>query len=283
MRRTVLAAAAALLALFSGALPAHAAPAPRVAGLVRPGPVAAPAAIPPTYLGGPILQNAKVIPVLWDGWQYGSDVSGWGFLLYFHGMLGSSYITHDLNVQYGASIGKPIGAASWPGTYTINPARSNDPVMVSDGSIRNVLTNQFNTGTLPGPGPAKLYVIMMPPGKLYHGNFCAWHSSYYYGGANGVPANNVYYAVIPFEVNGCDYAPYTTKPNFNSLTYVMSHELIEAITDPAAGDARAAGGWAPEIADSCIRVSGFYATGTDGLSFWTPQMFDHLAGGGCVA
>jgi hypothetical protein len=289
MRRAALASLVLLIAVLFCSVPAQAARERRGSNaLARPGTASAAVAGVPVYNGGPILQNAKVIPVLWDGWQYGPDVNGWGFLLYFHGMLGSSFITNDLNSQYGASIGKPIGAASWPGTYTINPAPSNDPVSVSDSSVRTVLTNQLNTGKLPGPGPAKLYVIMMPPGKTYGGayaNACAWHSSYYYGGANGVPANNTYYAVIPFEVRGCSFSlfpPYTTQPNFDNLTYVMSHEIIEAITDPAIGNAHGAAGWYPEIADPCEGAGGFWEVGTDGLKFWTPQMFNHLAGGGCV-
>ena len=61
---------------------------------------------------------------------------------------------------------------------------------------------------------------------------------------------------------------------FDSLTFVTAHEMIEAITDPAIGNAHGAQGWYPEVADPC-GGEGFYQPGTDGLNLWVTEFWSH--------
>jgi hypothetical protein len=132
-------------------------------------------------------------------------------------------------------------------------------------------------------GFGDLYHLFLPPGQdvcfnstfsnCYspdNGNtwfFCAYHS-----GVQDSAGNVVYYSVEPYQnVSGCNVGPGTPNgPLADSTNNVLSHETIEAITDP-----QGTGWWnhldtalyGEEIADECVFL---LFTPTD--VFWDPSV-----------
>jgi hypothetical protein len=104
-------------------------------------------------------------------------------------------------------------------------------------------------------------------------NFCAYHDTMTYG------SSTAYYAVIPYEVGnrGCKAA----STMFNSVTTVVSHELVEGITDPGVGLNRVA--WYDpangESADICAGASsGVPVTGGDGVTYTVQRIWSNRSG-----
>lgn len=97
--------------------------------------------------------------------------------------------------------------------------------------------------------------------------FCAYH-----GGAQDSAGNVVYYSVEPYEnVSGCNVGPGTPNGQLaDSTNNVLSHEVIETITDPQGTgwwNQLDAGLFGEEIADECTFV---LFTPTD--VFWDPAV-----------
>ena len=103
---------------------------------------------------------------------------------------------------------------------------ANNPATLTDATIQTVLRNKINLGSLPGNGPNRLYMIYLPKGhQIPNQNACAYHSYTTVGGSNA------YYTVMPYDVDrgGCRNAVFY----MHDLTSMSSHEMFEAITDPA--------------------------------------------------
>jgi hypothetical protein len=99
---------------------------------------------------------------------------------------------------------------------------------VTDAQIQSSLQGWIQAGTVPATTANTLYFIYLPPNVVSVlgsdqscTRFCGYHN--HIGGS-------VFYALIPFaNCNGCVF-----PGNFlDTLTEVSSHELCEAITDPA--------------------------------------------------
>src|SRR6185437_7929884 len=82
-----------------------------------------------------------------------------------------------------------------------------------------------------------LYMVHFPPGVSITNSsgqhscevFCAYHGTYVYNG------QDVYYGVIPDQGGPCAGVCGGNSQTVNNLTSVTSHELAEAISDPAVG------------------------------------------------
>ena len=100
---------------------------------------------------------------------------------------------------------------------------------VTDAQVQAALQGWIAVNQVPATTSNTLYFIFLPPGVVSElgsaqscvaGGYCGYH--------NEVGA--VYYAVIPFvNCNGCTFP----GQFLDTLTEVSSHELAEAITDPA--------------------------------------------------
>jgi hypothetical protein len=104
-------------------------------------------------------------------------------------------------------------------------------------------------------------VISTPFGNSRN-DFCAYHDTTSYGSAT------LYVAVVPYEVGSRGCQPASTS--FDNVTTILSHELVEAVTDPGVGVNRLA--WYDtnngEIGDICAGVSTPAAvTGGDGVKY----------------
>jgi hypothetical protein len=174
---------------------------------------------------------------------------------FFDFILTSSLI--DLLSEYSVP-GQTIGHGSRAGTVTITASEpGSGSGQISDAQIQQALqdwtTHGTPNGSIPQPTSNTLYFIYLPPGvtstlegfqSCQAGGYCGYH-----GDING----NIIYAVEPFlPCAGCTFGD---GQALDSLTKVSSHELCEAITNPASGgwwdDDLAAQNQPPEIGDIC--------------------------------
>jgi hypothetical protein len=183
-----------------------------------------------SYHNGPLLTNVQVFTIFWGAaWQQ-SPQSGLVVQLnqFFDFILTSSLI--DLLGEYSVP-GKAIGHGSRIGTATITSSEPGNLVAggreVTDGQIQTALQTWITANTIPQATANTLYFVFLPPGvtSVLGGDrscqvFCGYHSHV---------GTSLFYAVEPFiTCAGCTFGQ-----TLDSLTKVSSHELCEAITDPA--------------------------------------------------
>jgi hypothetical protein len=209
-----------------------------------------------TYYGGRVLAHIKVDVVVWSSWSYDTTVPLTGtrsITSFARGITASRYI--DWLSEYDTPT-QQIGRGTFDALYTVHPPASSNGTVVTDAQIKSVLSQAITTAKLPKPSADRVYVVFFRKGQVVsrpEGNsvnlFCAYHDTVTY------PLHSVYYVAIPYELTnrGCRPAP----TGFDSVTTVVSHELVEAITDPGIGLHRIA--WYDkfngEIGDICAHSS----------------------------
>lgn len=244
---------------------------------------AAPAGAHLTYRGGPLLKSAKLFGVFVDATSDGgSDFQFAQQMNDYLKWLVTSDVLAEL-AEYNTGLGSYLGNATIPlSGSTPPPPPPQDcnailqqwlncingqsggssslelphrfvldfsPIQVTDTDIQNLLTTNIRSGELPQPDSETLYVMFFPSGVSIQYDsqdascqqFCGYHSNFSIGGSP------VYYAVLPFpDCPGC----LGGLQAFDVLTATASHEVCEAITDPAPGS-----GWYDdtngEIGDIC--------------------------------
>jgi len=199
--------------------------------LVTPQDTAAFAAAAPaahlSYHGGPLLSNVQVQAVFWGAaWQQPAQAALIPRLgEFFTFILQSSLM--DVLAQYSVA-GQSISQGQYLGPVTVTtPPLGNS---VSDPQIQQALQQWVRDGSIIQPNPNALYFVYLPPdvvsildgdSSCAAGGFCGYHNHV---------AGSIFYAVEPFiTCDGCNFG----SGIFDSLTKVSSHELCEAITDPA--------------------------------------------------
>ena len=194
-----------------------------------------------TYRGGAVIPNVEVFTLFWGRqWGLASSIDTMGKLnKFFIDILTSPLI--DQLAEYNAP-GQTIGHGSLIGTKVITqnaPATS-----VTDSAIQTQLKKWIASKTVAKNTANTLYFIYLDPGivSVMGGSrscqsYCGYHNN----------VAKIYYAVMPYpSCSGCLGGLQT----FDALTATSSHELCEAITDPAPGS-----GWYDdthgEIGDIC--------------------------------
>ena len=230
----------------------------------------APAGAHLTNFGGPVLKNVRNIPIFWN-----TKVAFQSNLNAFYAAVPKSAL-FDMLSQYSA-IGRGSGVAGFVDNRT--------STKVSDAAIHTELNRLFTAGSIPAPGPNNYYPIHFPSGVTVTApdgskscvTFCAYHGTYV---RNGV---NVYYGVIPDQGGSCAGGCGSNAQRVNNLTSVASHELIEAVTDPAVGIATTFGpplAWYDrtngEIGDICNGQQGT-TVGGDGKTYVVQTEFSNAA------
>ncbi|HWE26851.1 MAG TPA: hypothetical protein VHB97_02565, partial [Polyangia bacterium] len=204
------------------------------------------------YYGGHVLENVVVVEVNWGAGVNATVQSSIGG--FYAAVTGSAYFdwlseynTVGLN---GFSDGLPgsnqgISHGSFGGSYTITP--SNTSTSLTDAQVAAELVAQLTAGKLPAPATSAdgdldmLYMIEFPYGyaitlgaskSCAAGGFCAYHSTTTYNG------KSLAYGVLPDMMNpssGCYTGCGADPTQFNNVTSVHSHELVESVTDTEIG------------------------------------------------
>jgi Dyp-type peroxidase family len=203
------------------------------AGGAAPPSPAAGAALPLVYHGGPLISSVEVFTIfLGAAWRTTLAATVTQLNQFFDFIVQSPLL--DQLQEFGVpnfkiGRGKRTGSAVFPGAL---------PHVMKNARVQTTLLGLIGAKKVPQSNANTLYFVFLPPGivselqgELSCQRFCGFHDS-----ING----NVFYAVIPFaNCAGCTRG-FTM---FESLTRVSSHELCEAITNPAEG------GWFTEPPD----------------------------------
>jgi hypothetical protein len=242
------------------------------------------------YYGGPVLSHAKIYAVMWTKAVDANVQNNMGKIL--TGLTNSTAM--DMLAQYATTVrattGQPgtnqqIGRGSYGGMYTIQPA--NTSTSLADADVGAELEAQINAGKLPKPDADSVYMVYFPAGITITLDgaqscqaFCGYHHSVKtknYGG--------VYFGVIPDLGGACSYGCGFVDNPVDNYAVVTSHEVTEAITDPAVdpqGDFGPPIAWVTsqgqEIGDLC--ASQFTKLNfPDGTSVQVQQEYDNSLNG----
>lgn len=229
-----------------------------------------------TYHGGPVISHAKVVTIFWgDAVPFMAHLNG-----FYEGITRSAHL--DWLSEYDTPT-QSIGRGSFAGSIIDTSPPGDDDL--TDRQIQKELVRLIGAGAVPQPDADMLYMLHFPArvsitmdGNRSCQQFCAYHGTFKLNG------QNVYYGVMPEVAGGCG-ACGGTNDKFANSTIIASHELIEAITDPAVGLANTQNdasylAWYDdlngEIGDVCESRSAV----VDG---WSVQLEYSMAAGGCVA
>jgi hypothetical protein len=189
-----------------------------------------------TYYGGPVIPAVKIHAVYW-----GASAAHQAHLNSFYGAITKSTY-FDWLKEYNTPT-QSIGRGSFSGGTVITP--STTATSITDKTIQKELAKQIAAKHLPAiDGVDNLYMMHFPPGMHITGpggagascvQFCAYHGTF------KVSGKYVFYGVIPdLDHDGCQNGCGAGTPE-NNVTEVSSHEMIEAVTDPAVGLAKTLG------------------------------------------
>ena len=199
------------------------------------------------YYGGKVVQNAKVVQVIYGAGTYMTGVNSGTTNMgtFFSSILNSVYV--DWLTEYNTtSPVQHIGRGTFNGKFTITPATNRNGSTITDASIMAEISAQIASGHLPAPDNNTIYMVNFPKGKsitqggaksCVAGGFCAYHGTFKRG------SQNVYYGVLPdmSAGSGCFTGCGSSATSFGNQTSVASHELIETITDAEVGLATVVG------------------------------------------
>jgi hypothetical protein len=203
--------------------------------------------------GGPTLQVIQVQLVFWGAAWGGTPAptpSAAAVTSAVNRMLKSSYML-------GLAQYREVGRGFLRGATTVTA--SNPPSSFTDSQVSSFIRGLISAGTVPGPDVDNqtLYCVVMPQGTSSSGSFVGEHT--YYTDSSG---RRVRFAWI------------TNNGNLNSVTRIISHEVVEACTDPegsaitgVAGTCSQSG-WC-EIGDICSSTS--VLDGVTVQSYWSDK------------
>jgi hypothetical protein len=212
------------------------------------------------YFGGPVIQNVKVFAIYWN-----SSVPSQSTLNSFYSTVTASAYMDWLTEYNTTSPAQAIGRGTLGGSVVDTGAPTG--TSITDAQIQTEIKRLITAGQLPANNANNLYMIHFPTGVSISApdgskscvQFCAYHGTFVLNGVNAM------YGVMPDLSGGCATGC-GSNTKINNTTSVASHELIEAITDPAVGLATVFGpplGWYDkvngEIGDICNGQQGTIA------------------------
>lgn len=200
---------------------------------------------------GPVLAHPQLELIYWgSAWSSATNPSPTTLTSSVSTLLASSYLS--TLTQYGFSSSHLHSSVSLP--------QSSPPALFATSDVQNFLRSQILTRALPSPFASSdlLYVVMMPPnvhslpntGLGLHGAFPLLDPSSFF---------------FPSFVT-VHFAWVTTNSTLDVTTWIISHELVEAITDPDATGVSVSSTVSPatgkcsapatrcEIADVCTKL-----------------------------
>jgi hypothetical protein len=238
------------------------------------------------YYGGPVISNAKVYAVIWGPKVDATTQAQIGG--FFAATLDSSFM--DWLTEYNTNVkavdgrqgtNQTIGRGTFENVIMITP--KNASMNLTDNDIQVELDAQITAGVLPAPDANTLYMTFFPPnltisldGGASCASFCAYHE-----GFTSKTNGNVFYGVMPDLGGACAGGCGSNASQFDDLTAVTAHELIEAVTDPfpTPGDKPAyPQAWndnqGNEVADLCTEQD-TAVTASSGRKYILQQIWDN--------
>jgi hypothetical protein len=173
---------------------------------------------------GPVLTTPHVYLVFYPGYTPATITD----LQSFAQKVGPSTYWPATTHEYG------VGAITYAGTITLTGQTA--PTSIASTDIQTWVASQIQSGVFGTPDPQAIYTIVYPsstmisqpnpvstllPASQSCTNFGGYHDNVAVSAADGGAAQNYAYAVIP-----------TCTGSVQDLTAVISHEWIEASTDP---------------------------------------------------
>jgi hypothetical protein len=193
--------------------------------------------------------------------------------------LNSTYGTFWQSEYSRYASGQLLTAGHYAGTVMVNDPAIANATSVDDTDIRSALYGAALQGWIPFPNSNTIFVPIFHGGQTVtikmsginsQTGFCAYHSWF------NAPVNNqnadINYAVMPDESTniGCAYAgPYASA--FDDMTTVLSHELVETVTDPQGPNPAWGSSTGFELGDICAYSSSANAAVTS-LTGYTYQL-----------
>jgi hypothetical protein len=171
--------------------------------------------------GGPILTTPKVYLVFYPGYPYETQLDD------FATKMAASTYWGATTKEYG------VGALTYGGKIELTG--QTPPTSIKSTDIQSWVEQELQAGTFGTPDPEAIYTIFYPQGTTITqpnpvsplfpspqscSAFGGYHDNATLGGDAG-PAKDYAYAVIP-----------TCGTSVDGLTSVVSHEWVEAATDP---------------------------------------------------
>jgi hypothetical protein len=188
--------------------------------------------VPMTYNGGGILATPEIVALYWGNFAAADITSmqtwfaGWaGYISGANAPAGQDQVILQYGV-FAASVGVHYNETSAPATAT-------------DASAKSKVIALQAAGHLPAFAANRIFVVMTKGITFadYGSVWCAYHGEW---------AANSYYAICPYPAaGGCE----PTATPLGNLQYAVSHEIMEAATDPDPGTGWVEGGG--EGGDGC--------------------------------
>jgi hypothetical protein len=177
-----------------------------------------------SYHGGPLIRNVQVetlyLGSVWGNTQQPTAVSLNSFFSY---IANSPYM--DMLGQYNVGRGQFIGTD----TVTSQPSGNS----ITEARIQTILSQEIQKGSLAAPSANSLYVVFLPPRVRETPTDIGHHSQF----LDSTSGKTITYAVIDDQLDpqGQIQVPQGAPSSLtaaNQQTWVASHELAEAVTDP---------------------------------------------------
>jgi hypothetical protein len=165
--------------------------------------------------GGPVLTSPKFVLLSWDGYDYESEVEE------LAGRIGGSTYWSNVTSEYG------IGAGTYVKRVSLG-AKSDAHLSYTDAQLKTLLATDVSAlPDLGTPDPSTVYIFLVPKtsqvdfqGSTSCQGFAGYHEQTTIGGAT-----------IPYAVIG-ECATFNGLTGIDAVTGTLSHEMIEAVTDP---------------------------------------------------
>jgi hypothetical protein len=184
-------------------------------------------------LGGPVLHSPTVVTFTFQNTANAAALQAFG------ATIGSTPWFAEVLSDYAATTSTPAGlsvaiAANADATYVDNGGVGLDDAGAGSGTDLNGFMNQAIANavaakTLPAPDGNTVYMFYFPSTTTitgFVGQSCQLYGGYHFNQVYADGKTPIYYAVLPDCAAGSPY-------ELEALTVAASHELIEAVSDPA--------------------------------------------------
>jgi hypothetical protein len=177
-------------------------------------PVAAPPLAVIPNQGGPIVAHPEVLTITWQSDPLAADLEA------FDGWMVASAFWKTMMAEWG------VGPGTHGTSYRIPTAA---PATLDGVDVEQLLRDAIAQGKLPAASPSRIYAVYPPAGTTvtsFGSKGCEGFQAFHYAFATG--GTQAIYAVTPRCADSQGMSP------LDFTTWGMSHEIMEAASDPIA-------------------------------------------------